>query len=256
MTMPRSGPRRGLARAVLHDTWDDTRRVAIIPEAPAHRGAAGACSTRSRAHWDAEGYGPTGWQNYAPRYGAERLQAGGRARTRGAALMRLRQRVDRTDAVGQPNSSAFAPSCLNGGSEGAPQRPFHKIQPGPPRMRLPSGVVERNARPCPGLYHLSSAVTCFSPPPRSPNRGRITAGRGGRVERILTSTSHSGREVKGVSPSQLISRRGTVRGAQCLFSARPRPGARRGEPDDVKRGRASPPNLPRPRAPLADGVGG
>ena len=88
MTMPRSGPRRGLARPVLHDHLGMTRGgVAIkFPRRPAHRGAAGAVR-RGRAPWRRRGLWATGWQNYAPRYGAEGYRLEGARRTAGSVIV-------------------------------------------------------------------------------------------------------------------------------------------------------------------------
>ena len=49
------------------------------------------------------------------------------------------------------------------------------------------------------------------------DNGRNIASVGGRVERTLTEMGHSLFEVRGASPSQLISRTGTVRVASMDF---------------------------------------
>jgi hypothetical protein len=68
----------------------------------------------------------------------------------------------------------------------------------------------RTRRPDPGDTPSSGVSSSTSA--SVSERGRMIASRGGRVERTLTDTCHSACELKGASPSQLISRTGiTVR---------------------------------------------
>jgi hypothetical protein len=73
-------PEAGLARLSCMITWDDTRRVAIIPETPA-TAALHARFDEVRRLGDAEIIGAD-WQDYPPRYGDEgyRLEASRGAR--------------------------------------------------------------------------------------------------------------------------------------------------------------------------------
>jgi hypothetical protein len=74
-------PEAGLARLSCTLTWDDTRRVAIIPEGPA-TAALQARFDRVLRLGDAEVLGEA-WQSYPPRYGEDgyRLEAREGART-------------------------------------------------------------------------------------------------------------------------------------------------------------------------------
>jgi|GEM_PF-1711576 len=78
-------PEAGLARLSCTITWDDTRRVAIIPEAPATAALQGLFDEVARLG-DAEVMGD-GWQNYAPRYGAEGYRLEARAGPRGSVIV-------------------------------------------------------------------------------------------------------------------------------------------------------------------------
>jgi hypothetical protein len=76
-------PEAGLARLSCMITWDDTRRVAIIPEAAALAAMAGRFDRVTRSG-DAELYGPD-WRAYAPQFG----ETGYRVEGRGGAVTGL-----------------------------------------------------------------------------------------------------------------------------------------------------------------------
>jgi hypothetical protein len=66
--MRRSGPRPGVARLACTMTWNDTRRVAILPEAPARAALEARFETVTR-RGDREVLGED-WQRRPPRFGA------------------------------------------------------------------------------------------------------------------------------------------------------------------------------------------
>ncbi|NKX46469.1 hypothetical protein [Roseicyclus persicicus] len=69
-------PEAGVARLACMITWDDTRRVAIIPEVAARAAVAARFATVTRSG-DAELYGP-GWRDYPPQFGADGYRIEGR----------------------------------------------------------------------------------------------------------------------------------------------------------------------------------
>ena len=78
-------PAEGVARLACMITWDDTRRVAIIPEEPATLALAARFEEVTR-RGDAETYGD-GWQLYRPLYGADGYHLEGRGGERTSVLL-------------------------------------------------------------------------------------------------------------------------------------------------------------------------
>jgi hypothetical protein len=85
-------PEAGLARLACMITWDDTRRVAIIPEGAALAAMAGRFASVTRSG-DAELYGPD-WRNYAPQFGEDGYRIEGRAGTATSVLVLDRALID------------------------------------------------------------------------------------------------------------------------------------------------------------------
>jgi hypothetical protein len=103
-------PEAGLARLACMITWDDTRRVEIIPEAPAVAAVAARFDEVSLTG-DAERYGEN-WQDYAPIYGEQGYRLEGRGGARTSLLVLDRALIELTVGHQKIRFRAF---LLNGG---------------------------------------------------------------------------------------------------------------------------------------------